>query len=85
MSRPDPFPDLPPGTPFLLALLVGTGWLAVRIRIARRRAGRRGPEDPPPEGWPWTHRLAATRWVLPALGVLALLLAAATAWHFARH
>lgn len=72
-------PDLPPPTPFLLALLVLTFWLAMRIRILRRMQARRGPDDAPVPAWGWLRAVAATTWILPALAVLAVLLAAAVA------
>lgn len=70
-------PDLPPPVPFLLALLVLTFWLAMRIHILRRMQARRGSDDAPAPAWRWLRALAATPWIMPALAVLAVLLAAA--------
>ena len=71
-------PDTPQPAPFLLAALLLTFWLAMRIRILRRRRARRGPGDEPVPAWRWLAALADRAWILPALGVLALALAAAT-------
>ena len=59
-----------------------TFWLAMRIRILRRMQARRSPDDEPAPAWGWMRALAATTWILPALAVLAVLLAAAVAMTF---
>jgi len=75
-------PDLPAPTPFLLAALLLTFWLAMRIRILRRRQARRGAGDAPVGTWAWLERLAARPRVLPTLAVLGALLAVAVALSF---
>ncbi len=82
VPRFDQLPDLPPPAPFLLAALVLTFWLAMRVQILRRRQARRGPGDGPVPAWGWLRALAAQPWILPALAALAALLAAATAASF---
>ena len=82
MLRPEELPDLPPPTPFLLAALVSTFWLAMRIGILRRQQARRGPGDAPVPAWGWLATLAATPWILPALAFLAGLLALGVAATF---
>lgn len=79
MADPAALPDLPREAAWLLALLLATLWLALRIRLLRARQARRGPGDPPVPAWPWLVRLAGRPWILPALAALALLLLAA-AW-----
>jgi hypothetical protein len=80
MKRLDDLPDLPTAAPYLLAALLGVGWLAVRIRILRRRRERGGPQPVP--AWAWLGALADRAWILPVLGVLALLLAAGVVLSF---
>lgn len=70
-------PDLPPPTPFLLAALLLTFWLTMRIRILRRRQERREEGDAPVKSWAWLRALAATTWILPLLAGIATLLAIA--------
>lgn len=82
MSRIEELPDLPPPTPFLLIALALTFWLAMRIRILRRQQARRQPGESPVPAWSWLRHLAATSWILPALGVAAVVLAAAVAASF---
>lgn len=82
MHHLEVFPDLPEGAPVLLIALTLVGWLAARIQLVRRQAARHAEGGSPPTTWPWLQRLAMRRWILPALGVLALALAAAVAATF---
>ena len=82
MRRLEELPDLPPPTPYLIVALLLTFWLAMRIRILRRRQARRQPGETAPEAWGWLCAAAAKPWILPALAVLALLLAAGIAATF---
>lgn len=83
LHDPAALPELPREAAWLLALLLATIWIALRIRLLRARQARRGPDDPPAPAWPWLARLSKEPWILPALAVLALLLLAAAAWVFA--
>ena len=82
VPRFEELPDLPPLTPFLLVALVLVFWLTMRIRILRRQQARRAAGDPPVPTWGWLHALGETPWILPALAVAAVLLAAAVAATF---
>ena len=75
MSILEKLPDLPPLAPFLLAALVLTFWLAMRIHLLRRQQARRGPGEASVPAWGWLAALAATTWILPVLAVVAALLA----------
>ena len=75
-------PKLPPATPYLLVAMLACFWLAMRVIILRRQRLRRpGEEDSVPE-WRWLHALAVKTWILPALMVLAGLLAVAVVLTF---
>ena len=76
MKRLEELPDLPPPTPFLLALLMITWWLHLRIGILRRQA-LRGPDEPPVRTWGWLRWLSEQPWIGKALATVALLLVAA--------
>lgn len=82
VPRIEELPDLPPLTPFLLAALILTFWLAMRIDILRRQQARRDPGEPPVPAWGWLETLAAKTWILPALVLAAALLALAVAATF---
>ena len=83
MKRLETLPNLPPPTPYFIVGLLLTFWLAMRIRILRRRQARRGPEAESPAAWAWLRALAAKPWILPALAGLAAVWAAAIALSFA--
>lgn len=82
MPRFNELPDLPPPTTYLLVALLLTFWLSMRIRILRRMQARRQEGEAPVPAWAWLRGLAATSWILPALAVLAVILAAAVAATF---
>lgn len=82
MPRPNEFPDLPPPTTYLLVALLLTFWLSMRIRILRRMQAHRQEGEAAVPAWAWMRSLAATTWILPALAVLAVILAAAIAATF---
>ena len=84
MPSLDELPDLPPSTFTLVIALVLTFWLSMRIRILRRMEAHRQEGDAPVPAWAWMRRLAATSWILPALAVLGVVLAAAVAATFLR-
>jgi hypothetical protein len=77
MKSLEDLPRLPGPTPWLIAALLLVFWVAMRIRILRRRQARRGADDDPVATWGWLEALAAKPRVLPVLAVLAALLALA--------
>jgi ABC-type Fe3+ transport system permease subunit len=77
MKRLEELPDLPPAVPFLLVALVVTVWLALRIRLLRRRKARRETGEPEVREWGWLRAFAAKTWAVPTLVLVALLLVAA--------
>ena len=82
MPRLEELPDLPPLTPFLLAALVLTFWLMMRIHLVRRQQARRGLDEAPVPAWGWLAALAEATWILPVLAVVAVLLALGVAATF---
>ena len=64
---------------YLLAALIAVFWLAMRIRILRRREARRDEGQAPVPAWGWLRALAATPWILPLLAGVAGALALAAA------
>ena len=82
MKRLEDLPDLPPATPFLLALLFLVWWLHLRIGIVRRRQATRGADEGPVPTWAWLRWLADRTWIGPVLAVAAVVLIVAVAASF---
>jgi hypothetical protein len=84
MPDPDGLPRLSPLAGWLLALLLVCLWLALRVRILRRRAAAREEGEAPPNAARWLTRLAASPRTLPAVAAVAVVLVLALAWALAR-
>ena len=70
-------PDLPRGATYAIVLALIAIWLILRVQILRQRDRHQAEVDAPPvPAWRWLRWLAARRWTVPVLTVLALALLA---------
>lgn len=74
LDDPDALPRLAPAAFWCLIALMLAVWLLLRIRVARRQIERTGEAT---THLAFIHALAAQSWIVWALGLLSLALAAA--------